>query len=168
MPGPCALCSASCCRDYVVTITSFDALRIMEKTGMEFREFAELAPLRILNFDNDTVLECYRKRLGYEYLLALKSHPCIFLEKGRCTIHGFAPYVCRIYPHNSAGKMAGRARCPIIARVAFILKGPGGKLEGYRRQILGYKKIVAKWNRKKGSREECAEFLLAESKKTRI
>ncbi len=82
MANPCELCNAECCKDYIVTVTSFDVARIWGKTGKEFGDFAAPEPLRLLNFDNDTVLECYEKGMRYDYVLALKSRPCIFLKKG--------------------------------------------------------------------------------------
>ena len=101
----CKGCKAPCCRDYVITVTSQDILRIMGKTGKKPEEFAQLYPATILNLNEETVLECHEEGLRYDYILALKSHPCIFLgENSLCTIHEFAPYVCRSYPKNSLGK----------------------------------------------------------------
>ncbi len=84
MLNPCSACPASCCRDYSITVTSFDIAKIMRKTGKKFQEFAELWPLRILNYDNDTVLECYRGKMRCDCILELKSQPCIFLENDKC------------------------------------------------------------------------------------
>lgn len=168
MLNPCEFCDAQCCKDYIITVTSFDVKRIMGKTRRKFGEIASLEPLRMLNYDNDTVLECYEGKLRYEYVLALKSHPCMFLENSRCKVHGFAPLVCRLYPHDSGGKMAARARCPPIPGAIYSLTGPHPDLERYRKQISRYKELVAKWNRKRGSLEKCAGFLMKESGKRRF
>ncbi len=160
MFNPCILCNASCCKDYLISVTSFDIQRIIKKTRRMFEEIATLESLNLLNFDNDTILECYERNLRYDYILALKSHPCIFLEKNKCKIHKFAPLVCKLYPHNFAGKIAKRTRCPCASEFFFKLKGPDSDLEKYKKQVLEYKKIVAKWNKKKGEKEECVNFLL--------
>lgn len=160
----CRFCKAVCCKEHVITVTSFDIAKIMRKTGKKFEEFAELEPLRILNYDNNTVLECYERKMRYDYILELKSQPCIFLENDKCKIHGFAPLVCSLYPHNSAGKMHKGARCPLVSNALFRIKGADRKLNRYRKQILDYKKLVAKWNRKKGSKKACIKFLLKESR----
>lgn len=160
--NPCEFCDARCCKEHVITVTSFDILRIMNKTGKKFEEFAVLEPLRILNFDNDTVLECYENGMRYDYVLALKSHPCIFLRKNRCKIHEFAPLVCGCYPFNQAGRMLERKRCPAISSLAFGIFGTNGNFKAYAKQLKDYKRIVAEWNRKKGSKKECIKFIINE------
>ncbi len=168
MPNPCGLCRATCCKDYVITVTSFDVARIIERTGMEFWEFAALEPLRLISYDNNTVLECYEKNgrgaLRYDYVLAFKSHPCVFLEKDRCLIYAFAPPVCRLYPYNSLGKMLKGARCPVLSNALFRLKGSEEGKKEYRNQIVAYGKLVAEWNGKKGNKKDCIKFLLGRSK----
>ncbi len=168
MLNPCSACSADCCKNYVITITSFDAVRIMERTGKGFSEFAVLEPLRLLNFDNDTVLECYRGGLRYDYVLALRSHHCLFLKRDRCSIRSFAPLVCRIYPHTESGQVIGGARCPMAANALFRLKGADRSLPNYRKQLGEYRKLVAEWNRKRGTVAECARFLVSRSRKIGI
>jgi Fe-S-cluster containining protein len=165
----CKGCKASCCRDYTITITSFDVLRIMEHRGIRVEDFAVVSPARLLNQDEDTVLECYEDGERYDYILSLKSHPCIFLAPtNKCTIHDFAPLVCRMYPYNSAGRMHKSPRCPPLQGLAYSLLWTGGKKEDYQKQIFGYKRIVSKWNSKKGKLKECMDFLLKESRKIRI
>ncbi|MBD3397454.1 hypothetical protein GF412_00010 [Candidatus Micrarchaeota archaeon] len=160
MPNPCSGCSAPCCRDYLITLTSFDVRRIAENTGKKPEEFAFLSPANLLNLNEYTILGCYEKKERYEYLLALKSHSCIFLDKNnRCKIHEFAPYICRSYPHTSEGKILGRARCSPLRKAGFRLAGASIPKEEYSRQINEYMKVVKEWNRKKGTKEECWEFL---------
>jgi Fe-S-cluster containining protein len=161
LPGPCSGCSAPCCRDYLITVTSFDVLRIAERLGKEPAEFSSLQDAKILNLDEDTVLECYEGGLRYDCLLALGSHPCIFLGSGsRCTIHDFAPYTCRSYPFNSAGKVLGRARCGPLRLLAFRASGVSISHGEFFSQMKRYKELVKEWNRKKGTREECWKFLM--------
>ena len=169
LSNPCSLCTALCCKNYVITVTSFDILRIMEKTGKKPEEFVLLSEARLLNLDNDAVLECYDGKERYDYLLTFKSHPCYFLgDDNNCTIHEFAPLGCRLYPHNSNGKVMPRALCPTIPKILFKIRGSDVKTQAYLNQMNDYKKIVAKWNALHGRKEDCLEFLLRESEKYKL
>ncbi|HLC69154.1 MAG TPA: YkgJ family cysteine cluster protein [Candidatus Bilamarchaeaceae archaeon] len=163
MPNPCSLCAAHCCKNYLITLTSFDVLRIMQETGKKPGEFVQLVPARILNPDNEAILECYEGKERYEYLLTFYSHPCYFLKDNRCSIHEIAPLACRLYPYNANGKMVPRALCPTIPKLLFRLKGADIRVQQYEKQMEAYKKIVAKWNVRHGKKEDCLEFLLKET-----
>ena len=139
-------------------------MRVIERTDKKPSEFCELVPLRILNFDNETVLECYDGKLRYEYLLAFKSHPCYFLKDNFCSIHEFAPLACKLYPYQSNEKFMPRALCPALAKILFKIKKPDMRGEDYLKQLNAYKEIVAKWNKKHGRKEDCLEFLLEGSR----
>jgi Fe-S-cluster containining protein len=158
--NPCSGCKAPCCREYLITLTSFDVSRIAENTGKKPEEFALLSRANLLNLNESTILECYEKKERYDYLLSLKSHPCIFLaEESKCSIHGFAPYMCRSYPYTSEGNLLGRAKCNFLQKAGFRLAGVSISKEDYSKQINEYMKLVKEWNRKKGTKEECWEFL---------
>ena len=159
--SPCSGCKAPCCRDYLITLTSFDVSRIAENTKKKPEEFAQLSRANILNLNESTILECYEKNERYDYLLALNSHPCTFLKESKCSIHNFAPYICRFYPYTSEGKILGRARCNIIQKAGFKLAGVSISKEAYSNQITEYMKLVKEWNKKKGTKEECWEFLFS-------
>ncbi len=159
MASPCSLCNAECCRNHYITVTAFDIQRIAGKTGRRPEVFAVLYPLRLLNFDNDTVIELHDNGFPEEHLLCLKSQPCIFLEGKRCSIHDFAPYVCRTYPKQVNGKVNLRL-CPFPANLLFRIFGTDMP-EGYVRELEEYKNIVAEWNRKKGKKKDCLDFLLS-------
>ena len=170
MINPCSLCSAKCCKEYLITVTSFDILRIMQNTNKKPEEFCSLIYARILNPNNETVLECYEKdgdKFPIEFVLALKSHPCTFLGKdNRCTIYKFAPLSCRLYPYkNTDREMIPRPLCPSVSNLLFRIQRPSVKIAEYQKHMIAYKEIVAKWNKKKGTPEECMGFLLEESKK---
>lgn len=166
MINPCSFCTATCCKDYLITVTSFDVLRIIKKTGKELHEIAALYPATILNPDNETMLECYDGRYRDEYLLALRSYPCYFLDdKNRCTIYEIAPFTCRKYPIARDKQVIKRAACPIPANILFRLCGTGITTNEFDNQIIAYKKIVVKWNQKHGKTEDCLSFLIKESKK---
>ncbi len=165
MPNPCSLCNAACCKDYIITTTSFDVARIVEGNGMAINSFAVLYPAKMLNLDESTVLECYANGQRYDYVLALKSHPCVFLgDNNRCQIHKLAPFTCRRYPISQNGKIFERASCNPISKLMFAVFGVHLKKEEHNSQIDEYRKIVAKWNRKHGKREDCLGFLLNESR----
>lgn len=157
MLSPCMLCKAECCRNHLITVTSFDVLRL-HMDGYRVPDFAQFAPRRILNYDNDMVLEFHDSGIAEDYLLALKSNPCYFLEGGRCGIHKLAPSVCKAYPKDSSGKMMGRL-CPGIPKLMHKVLGTEIR-EGYAREIRIYREIVAEWNRAGGRMRDCMPFLL--------
>ena len=158
MPNPCILCSASCCTDLYITVTVFDVIRIAKETGREPGEFAVLYPLRLINFDNDTVLEFHDRKYMEEHILCLKSHPCIFLDGKRCSIHKFSPSVCRAFPKGIDGRYKTRL-CPFPAGLVFRVLGTDVR-KGYAWELDEYKKIVAQWNKKRGKKDECLGFLI--------
>ncbi len=164
--GPCSGCGAPCCRDYLVTVTSSDVSRIARETGRNPREFALLHPATILNLDEDTILECYEGGTRCDFLLALKSHPCIFLgENSLCGIHFFAPYTCRSYPFKASGGLFGRARCGPLRLLGFRASRPSISPNEFSSTLSEYKSLVRKWNRLRGTREECWDFLFGQGGK---
>ncbi|NYZ76700.1 YkgJ family cysteine cluster protein [Candidatus Micrarchaeota archaeon] len=162
MISPCLLCSAECCKNLYITVTAFDVLRISESTGRAVGGFAEIYPLKLINFDNETVLECWDGKYPAEYILCIKSHPCFFLEGGRCTIHDFSPCVCRSFPKGVDGRFKTRL-CPIPAGFLFRVLGTNMP-RAYAEELDCYKETVAEWNRGKGKVKDCMEFLLKKTK----
>jgi Fe-S-cluster containining protein len=160
--SPCSLCDANCCKSYTITVTSFDILRISEDTGRKPEEFAVLLQARLLSFDPDTTLD-----MGDDarvFLLCIKSHPCFFLKKNRCIVHGSAPLSCRRYPFQLDGKLNARF-CPLSSELLFRLKGAEIKTDGMVRELEAHKRIVKEWNKKPGKRSECMVFLLERARK---
>jgi len=162
MPSPCDLCPANCCRDLYITVTVFDVIRIAERTGREPGGFCLFYPLRLINFDNDTVLEFHDGRFMEEHILCLKSHPCLFLERNRCRIHDFSPSVCRAFPKGIDGVYKTRL-CPFPAGLAFRVLGTDMR-KTYAWELGAYKEIVAEWNRSRGKKDDCMGFLLKRAK----
>ncbi|MEM5814786.1 MAG: YkgJ family cysteine cluster protein [Candidatus Aenigmatarchaeota archaeon] len=158
MANPCSFCSAECCKTYFITTTVFDILRICKNTGSKAEDFAVLHESRLLGFDPDLVLETTD---GYgRYLLGIRSHPCIFLQKNnRCTIHAFAPLSCREYPFTLAGTFNGRF-CPLLPAVLLRLKGPDIRKERMTGELESYKAIVKEWNARRGKKQDCIRVLL--------
>ncbi len=162
MLSPCMLCKAECCRNHLITVTAFDLLRIAED-GYRAPDFAVLAPLNILNYDNDMVLEMHDSGCAEDHILALKSNPCYFLEWRRCSIHRIAPSVCKAYPKNAQGKMIGRL-CPGIPRAMHSVIGTEIRPD-YAKEVDAYRLIVKEWNKKRGKKKDCLQFLLEQAKK---
>ncbi len=162
MPNPCKFCNANCCKTYTITTTIFDILRISKTTGKKPEEFALLHEARLLSYDPDLVLNTLD---GYgHYLLGIKSHPCIFLEKNKCIIHNVAPMSCKRYPYTTEGNLNARF-CSFMASVIFKFRKPDIDAVQLKNEIKDYKKIVFEWDKKPGKKDECIDFLIAESKK---
>lgn len=166
MINPCSLCDAKCCKTYTITVTIFDVLRICKNNGKKAEEFVFLNPLKILSYDPDMVIDTIDQEGSY--LLAIKSHPCIFLGKDNlCTIHEFAPLSCRRYPYQINDKLNTRF-CPLPSAIVFKIKGPDKPLNPLIAELEAHKKIVKKWNNKKGKKEEVLEFLINEANQTQF
>jgi Fe-S-cluster containining protein len=157
VPNPCSFCDANCCKSYIITVTAFDILRVMEKTGRGPDEFATLHQARLLAFDPDTTLDMEDD--SWVYLLGFRSHPCVFLQKNRCAIHDCAPLSCRRYPFQLDGKLNARF-CPFASQMIFRLKGADIPAERMRRELGLYKGIVREWNSGPGKKADCMPFLL--------
>jgi Fe-S-cluster containining protein len=161
MFNPCSGCLAPCCTNYIITVTSFDVLRISEKTGMKPDQFSEFYPAKLLNQDWRAVLFFFdRGELPDQAILALKSWPCVFLEENRCKIHEISPFACKRYPHDLEGNLR-RRDCSIISQAFFVLKGP--QVEKMKEEIDRYHLIVKEWNESKGKKKDCMDFLIKRS-----
>jgi len=160
--NPCSLCDANCCKSYVITATAFDVHRAVQASGKKPEEFVMLHQARLLAFDPDTTLDM--KDDGWAYVLGFKSHPCIFLEKGNgCAIHDSAPMTCQRFPFTPGNALTTRF-CPLVSQLVFRVKGPGMGAGSMVRELEAHKKIVKKWNRNPGKKEECILFLLRRSR----
>ncbi len=161
MLSPCSLCDARCCKTYMITVTPFDVLRIMENTGKKAEEFAQLSQARLLGYDPDLTLDI--KNDPWCYLLSFKSHPCIFLGKNNvCSIHSFAPLSCRRYPYTAENSINARF-CPFPSKLLFTLTGADRPYEPMKKEIELTKQIVKEWNKNPGTKERCMEFLLEQA-----
>ena len=161
VPNPCSFCRASCCKNYTITTTSFDVLRLHRHTGRKPAEFAVLHEARLLCYDLDLLLDFADHPRSH--LLGLKSHPCVFLGKdGLCRVHASAPLSCRRYPFTTAGSMNARF-CPLIPQVMFWLKGPDIPKNPILKELDAYKEIVEEWNKKSEKKNGCIPFLMKRS-----
>jgi len=165
MVNPCVFCHAECCKTYTITTTIFDILRISSKTWKRPEVIAFLHEPRLLSYDPDMVLDT-TDGYGY-YLLGIISHPCAYLNKdNRCSIHASAPLSCKRYPYQLDGKLNPRF-CPLPSQILFRFGAPDIGRDRLVAELEAHKKIVKKWNRRKGTKEECLAFLLKNAKKDR-
>jgi len=161
MMNPCSLCRAECCKTYIITATAFDIIRLESSTGRPASSFAMLHPARMLSFDPDTTMDMSDD--SWPHVLGLESHPCVFLDKGRCLVHGSAPLSCRRYPYQLGGKLNARF-CPLPSSLLFRLKGADIPEAGLKAELGAHKRIVGEWNKRPGRKAECLEFLLSRAR----
>ncbi len=156
MLNPCSFCNADCCKNYTITASAFDVVRVCRATGKDYEEFVVLHEPRLLSYDPEMVLDT---KEGC-YLLGFKSHPCVFLRKDNlCSIHDSAPLPCRHYPFTAAGSLNARF-CPLVPQIIFRLKGPDMPKSLLLKELEAYKGIVKEWNKKPGKKQDCIPFLL--------
>ncbi|MCK4319314.1 YkgJ family cysteine cluster protein [Candidatus Micrarchaeota archaeon] len=165
MFSPCILCDAGCCKEHLITITSFDVLRISEKTGKKIEEFVDIPAPRLLNYNVELVLEWHEKGITNEGILSLKSHPCIFLKNNRCSIHESSPLSCKLYPYSSGGGLRIGKRCPLRSSLLFALFPSGDRGERYKKEIIAYAGIVKEWNRERGGKADMLNFIMKRTRK---
>ncbi|MFH2100675.1 MAG: YkgJ family cysteine cluster protein [Candidatus Micrarchaeota archaeon] len=166
--NPCSLCSAPCCKDYTVTVTSFDILTISQRAKLPPSKFAKIAECTLFNKDPETVLRFSDVDFPEGYILIIKSHPCFFLDiKNRCMIHEYAPLTCRRYPFDISGRMNARY-CPSHSKLLFLIQGPEVEVKPYMRRIEAYRKLVGEWNDNPGRHQDCLEWLLKRSAEHRF
>lgn len=165
--SPCFLCDARCCKDYAITVTSFDVIIIAQDLNTSPSDFAMLSKAALLNADPSTSLECAADGKIISYVLTLKGQPCVFLSNNRCKIHDFAPLVCRLYPYRIDGSFMKSARCFLPSKCLYFLSKPNKEIvEQFSHNLSAYKKLVTEWNikHKGGTKEQCFEFLLRRTK----
>ena len=85
--------SGDCCTNLIVPVTDYDIQRI-EKHGIEFDQ--------IVSDDTPALIMPKSKFGSLEKNYTIKRKPftveCTFMEEGKCTIHEFKPFSCRIFP----------------------------------------------------------------------
>ena len=171
----CGLCDARCCKDYVITITAYDALKIIDEYGYDPHDFLNLHFARIFNVDESTVLYCDEEDgSSIGYLFALKSHPCWFLDErtNKCRIYENAPLTCKLYPFNTSYKFNRWARCPYFSKLLFKLEDRINpeRVRGISRELVEnlrkHRILVRRWNAKKiRNKEECIDFMVESARK---
>ena len=85
--------SGDCCTNLIVPVTDFDVHRI-EQHDIEFDQ--------IVSDDVPVLITPKTKNGSLEKNYTIKRKPftaeCTFMEEGKCTIHAFKPFSCRIFP----------------------------------------------------------------------
>lgn len=155
--SPCNHCPAKCCRNYSVSLTRFDFIRLSSIPNLDLLSVVVfdlalnhdplLAPSFLLNLDGSEKL--YIVRLKRD-----KTESCIFLNKNNlCTIYEKRPQKCRTYPfvkiQNSLNLKEG-ARCPVSWDLsASLSKQFSLDLKDQNSQIKEFSKICSLWNNSK-------------------
>ena len=147
----CDLCEAICCKDLIITITSFDMIRIRDKLKKNVDEFCCLYQPKFIRVNWQTVIESVD---GF-FVLALKSRPCIFLSGNKCSIFSFAPLSCKCYPHNMFGSFSNLAVCKEIPKVIIKISNPGfSYVSKFKEEYEAYIEIVKEVSKKKLRKHE--------------
>lgn len=85
--------AGDCCTQLIVPVTDYDIHRI-EQHGIEFDQ--------IVSDDVPALIMPKTKSGALEKNYTIKRKPftaeCTFMEEGKCTIHEFKPFSCRIFP----------------------------------------------------------------------
>jgi Fe-S-cluster containining protein len=147
----------------MITVTSFDILRISKRAKLDPKEFARIVPCTLFNKDERSILWFSDCDFPDGYILIIKSHPCFFLDiNNRCMIHEYAPRSCRRYPFDLEGNRKVRF-CSWVSNFLFSLEGPQIDSEICKKEISGYWGIISEWNKSPGKIDDCLDFLMERS-----
>jgi Fe-S-cluster containining protein len=159
VPSPCAECTLGCCRNYLVTVTGYDAWVIANGLHIAPEEFLVVVPQQDQNGRG-----FYLDRTGTTYDIALdkqksdaEKRPCIFWLEfpggiGRCGIYPLRPFVCQTYPAALSidGAVVRRedVLCPDDAWRDGILQSPiwGQRVLKMLVEYNIYGLAIARWN----------------------
>ena len=166
MVSPCLLCNAKCCKEFLITITIFDALRIEKSTGKQIQEFCVIEKPKMLNSNQQEWIRYFDKGLEDYGVLAIKSKPCIFLNNNRCSIWKYAPVSCKLYPITIENKIVQGAICPLLSKFGFmIVKQKKEIIKTAEKEAALYRTIVKKTYKTKIEKSNVFSFLKQEAKK---
>lgn len=172
--GPCARCTAKCCKNYNAYITAYDLEKLLKKhentleSIMAVKANEVKAPLAQSFF-------LFPKGKLEEYFLFLKrdkKENCVFLGKqNNCLIYYDRPMTCRVYPfleNEACGLVCKKGcRCPEKwkldekERKEFL-----ENIEKHQRELENHGKWCREWNAtraKNGSLKEFVGFLLSKA-----
>ena len=166
---PCSICPAKCCRNYAVSLTANDMMRIAEVAELSKVVQAEdagghdskLAPNFLISIEGKEIAHILRLRRD-------NRETCIFLGKNNlCQIYDNRPRKCRTYPFakmNSKIEMKNGNRCPVKWKMTPQMNNDFNQdLEDQKKEIEEFRKVCKKWNTEfKGKRtlENFLKFIL--------
>jgi len=145
---------SECCKRYRIPLLPSEEKRIAKRLGLEEKEFikkrcvaiaalykcvekkdglslnSELLPKKAAAFAEQQLgfLPLRFLALPYLALKRKKSGECVFLKKGKCEIHGFAPEACSLFPAISLDSRPLKELYPFCA--AMQQKGSEAKKGG--------------------------------------
>ncbi|VVB52721.1 Putative zinc- or iron-chelating domain protein [uncultured archaeon] len=101
MMDGCDNCDGACCRRYFVPVSDSDVRRLAA---------SDLSPLEYVDFCDVAKIESEQQDIrlddGYYYMVLKRREDgaCVFSRQNngvlRCSVHGYHPMLCRIYPFN--------------------------------------------------------------------
>ncbi|MBI4399700.1 YkgJ family cysteine cluster protein [Candidatus Micrarchaeota archaeon] len=174
--GPCAECTAKCCKNYVVAITAYDLVRLVDK--VDSLDWVDVVKATSVEIPLAHRFFLFNEGFPEEYLLCLKrdnAESCIFLGKNNyCGVYNFRPMTCRVYPFQkgSDGELAYKEkyRCPVSwtldkhARTQFF-----EDVEKQKKELENYGKWCREWNAKlapSGNLKMFLEFMISKVKES--
>ena len=152
---PCASCGVRCCNRFAVPLSGFDVVRIAARTGLEPKEFCELADSKNIEAAPHSLVFIFRGGKIEERLLTLirkKNMYCVFSKHSKgCGVWGAHPFVCRAYPFrvDESGeiKYVKNFVCPRKWEKNEYLEDVVRRIvEKQNREIIEHNKIVRRWN----------------------
>ena len=164
----CLGCDARCCRKFLIAPIPSDIARMERRSGKKVAEFLRLFPSRECDC-RWAVPFCIR---GKEYYIGLKrgKNGCLFLRRGRCSIHRFKPIVCTTFPFCIDGKKVVVSNACVRKEAWVPELEDAAKLERYHSGLARMRRLAVEWNWKRGTRGSEAElyaFLLRKEKEGR-
>lgn len=170
---PCASCNVPCCKRFVVPITGFDLLRILELGGRA-RGICRLVDSTDIELsDHSTVFILEQGELREKSLVLRRVDGiCGFFREGRCSIWSKHPYACKTYPFVEREDKIGYAKtfvCPREWRKDdYSEKRVLEEIERMSEEIAEHNKIVRFWNAnfsKNKDEDQFFDYLISEIKK---
>lgn len=154
----CLGCGAGCCRRYLIAVIPSDIERMAKRTGRKPSEFLQLFP----RDECECVWAPPFFVSGKEMYVGLKreKHGCVFLRKGRCSVHAFKPLVCRTFPLCFDGERICVSNA--CARKEKWGTGDSQLLAHYHSELNRMRRFAVEWNWRfaRRSEEELYSFLL--------
>ncbi|NYZ77079.1 YkgJ family cysteine cluster protein [Candidatus Micrarchaeota archaeon] len=166
LSGPCAECNARCCRNYTITITARDLLRLIDYT----ESFGWIGTASAKGFDPALAhsFTLFENNKPGKFVLCLKrdrKETCVFLGKGnRCAVYAARPMVCRTYPFrkDEGSRLVYKKnyRCPVQWKITSTLRREFLKnLERQKKELAEYGRWCGEWNASVTEGRDLASFI---------
>jgi len=171
---PCLTCTENCCTDYLIYITHADLVQI--QSALPEVPLSEYVDVTSVSVDDYPEVRIEGRPVRLVIKKAQGSGRCVFLASGvnLCAIHGFSPYICRMYPFQipyddyrelefrTGVKCREPFLCPEEQIPELIQMGK----TFWRHDLPRYAALVEQWNRLHAEKnlEAFVHFLLVSSR----